>query len=164
VADAQDELRDRTLMESMDLVQSVWTDILDDLSRFEDRGPDSFFRWLHTCLLHKIDQKRRHHGAHKRDAHRTTPLSQGAETGHRAPRDPTPSEVVMGGEEAERVLRELSRFPEEQRLVLLLRMRDELGYEEIAARVGKSVEAVKKIYSRGLKRLIERLAPSGVGR
>ena len=148
------------LMESVDLVQSVWKDALENLDRFEYRGPDSFYRWLHTCLVNKIEGKRRRHRAGKRDARRQVPLDDhrpGFRPSPPAQGDPTPSRVAMELEEEERFLRVLERFPEEQRRVLILRMRDELEFSAIARVTGKSVEAVKKLFQRGLKKLIDRL-------
>ena len=140
------------LMESVDLVQSVWSDVLSALHQFEDRGPDSFFHWLHTCLLHKISAKRRFHSAEKRRAKRSHALPEGdllPET-----HDKTPSQQAEMSDEVVHLMEVLARFPETQRDVLLLRMRDGLTHEEIASHVGKSVEAVKKIYQRSLEKLI----------
>ena len=54
----------------------------------------------------------------------------------------------------------LSRFEETQRTVLILRMRDDMSYDEIAKTIGKSTEATKKIFHRGFQRLIEQLPES----
>jgi len=145
-----------SLTESADLVQSVWTDLLDDLDEFEYRGPDSFYAWLRTCLLRKIDSKRRHFGTLKRDSRRVKDLTDAAALAGRNS-DPTPSRVVMEGEERELLMGLLERFPEPQREVLVLRLRDELTFAEIGARLGRSIDAVKKTYQRGLERLIELL-------
>lgn len=145
-----------SLTESADLVQSVWTDLLDDLDEFEYRGPDSFFAWLRTCLLRKIDSKRRHFGTQKRDSKRVGNLADAAALAGKDS-DPTPSRVVMEGEERELLMGVLDRFPAPQREVLVLRLRDELSFAEIGARLGRSPDAVKKTYQRGLERLIDLL-------
>jgi RNA polymerase sigma-70 factor (ECF subfamily) len=140
------------LMESVDLVQSVWKDALCNLDRFEYRGPDSFYRWMHSCLINKINMKRRYHGASKRDAKRGGVLNDA-----QAAPDPTPSAVVMGNEDQDRLVEIMNGFPELQRRVLILRMRDEMDYPDIAEAVGKSVDATRKIYQRGLRKLIDQL-------
>ncbi len=153
------------LMESADLVQSVWTDVLKDMEQFEYRGPDSFFRWLHTCLIHKIQAKGRYHKAGKRDAKKARPIREegSRREGADPPTspDPTPSEAAIVQEEQSKLMALLDRFPSEQRRVLILRMKDELSYGEISERIGKSISAVKKIYSRGLDRLFELLPGAG---
>ncbi|MFH0945306.1 MAG: sigma-70 family RNA polymerase sigma factor [Planctomycetota bacterium] len=147
------------LMESVDLVQSVWSDILKDLDQFEDQGPDSFFRWLHACLIRKIHSKRRYHQAQKREAKRTSAWPEAGLAGPRGASDPTPSQNVSGLESTTSLQQALDRFPDLQRQVLILRMRDSLSFGEIGERVGRSEEATKKIYSRSLAKLIE-LLPS----
>jgi RNA polymerase sigma factor (sigma-70 family) len=145
-----------SLTESVDLVQSVWTDLLGDLEDFEYRGPGSFYGWLRTCLVRKIDQKRRHHGTLKRDSKRARSIEEGVVRGS----DPTPSEVVMEGEEVAQLMGLLERFPDPQRRVLVLRLRDEMGFAGIGVEVGRSEGAVKKMYQRGIERLIELLPNS----
>lgn len=147
------------LMESVDLVQSLWKDLLDDIGGFEYRGPDSFFRWLHTCLLNKIQTMRKYHHAEKRDPKRLASIHDFDDMDKRTRSfaDPTPSQVVERKEELERLKEVLGRFPELQRQVLLLRMKDKMNYEAIGRRIGKSKEAAKKIYQRGLKKLIDSL-------
>lgn len=145
------------LMESVDLVQSVWSDILEDLDQFEDQGPDSFFRWLHACLIRKIQSKRRFHGAQKRAAKRTSAWPDAGLAGPKGSTDPTPSQNVSDQESVASLQQALDRFPEVQRQVLTLRMRNSLSFREIAEQVGRSEDATKKIYSRSLSKLIEML-------
>jgi len=147
-----------SLTESVDLVQSVWTDLLDELDDFEYRGPDSFYAWLRTCLLRKIDSKRRHYSTLKRDSKKVRNLESEEHLPSRAT-DPTPSQVVMGGEEKEILMGLLGRFPEPQREILVLRLRDELTFAAIGEKVGRSAESVKKTYRRGIEKLIELLPP-----
>lgn len=145
-----------SLTESVDLVQSVWTDLLEEIDEFEYRGPDSFYAWLRTCLLRKIDSKRRHHGALKRDSKKVQNLEREEHlTSHTT--DPTPSQLAMGGEEQAILMGLLERFPEAQREVLVLRLRDDLTYAAIGEKLGRSTESVKKTYRRGIERLIELL-------
>jgi len=148
-------LRDR--MESVDLVQSVWKDVLGDMDGFEYRGPDSFFRWLLTRLVHKIQDKGRYFASGKRDIGRETRLVNDDSVTPGAPPppsdDPTPSEAAMQDEDLDRFIRLLDRIPDPQRKALVLRMRDEMTFEQIGKIMNKSAEAVRKLYSRGLMRI-----------
>jgi RNA polymerase sigma-70 factor (ECF subfamily) len=141
------------VMESVDLVQSVWMDVLEELPGFEDREPGSFLRWLHTCLLHKIYEKHRYHDAAKRDIRRLTPLP-GDGFGPLIGRGPTPSQDVARRDDVALVMTALQRFPERQRRLLLLRMRDGLPFHEIAQQLRMTDEATRKSFRRGLQRLI----------
>ncbi|MCA8941767.1 MAG: sigma-70 family RNA polymerase sigma factor, partial [Planctomycetes bacterium] len=149
------------LLESVDLVQSTWRDVLAALDTFEDRGPGSVFRWLHTCLIHKISAKRRFHHAAKRDAKRSRALPPDSLIARRA--DRPPSHAVEQAETLARVLQTLDRLPEVQRDVVLMHLRDGLTHAVISERIGKSREAVKKIYQRAVARLLD-LMPSDLER
>ncbi|MFH2001012.1 MAG: sigma-70 family RNA polymerase sigma factor [Planctomycetota bacterium] len=149
-----------SLMESVDLVQSVWKDALDHLDQFEYRGPDSFYKWLHSCLINKIHSKRRYHGAGKRDVQKKDRLLHEEQLSSEVSQisdDPTPSVAAMSSEEMGRLNRILDRFPEIQREVILCRMRDDMDFSEISRQINKSVEATKKIYQRGIKKLLDQL-------
>ena len=147
-----------SLMESVDLVQSVWKDVLGDLGEFEVRGVGSFGHWLNARVVNKIRGKGRYHAAQKRDAKKVGPFRTGdsMSTGVPPPpaQDPSPSRVAISREELENLERLLEQFPDPQRRALMLRLRDELDYGEIAAKIGKSTEATKKLYGRALKKLI----------
>ena len=143
------------LMDSVDLVQSVWKDILTGLDRFEYKGSESFYSWLKTCLVNKIQNKRRFHHAQKRDSHKSIALEDPNNVIVR--NDPSPSQMVINNEELSVLIQALKKIPHPQSQILLLRMRDELSFEEIAESLGKSRESVKKSYNRYLKKLVDLL-------
>lgn len=148
-------------MESVDLSQSVWKDVLKGFKDFEYRGPESFLGWLATLSTRKVQAKGRYYSASKRDPDKVNPIRREESTSEGvtlppAP-DPTPSKIAMSREEQENFMRILNDFPEIQRQVLIYRMRDELEYEEIARIVGKSPDATKKIYARSLKKLLQHM-------
>lgn len=151
-------IRLRGKIESMDLIQSVWKDVLSDMNGFEYRGPQSFLRWLYLRLIHKIQDKVRYFGAGKRNIDREKGLSgvvcngEAIESQARRPAA-TPSVELMKDESLSRFMMYLDVLPEPQRQALTLRMRDELGFGEIAKIMGKSVDAVRKLYARGLKKV-----------
>lgn len=151
----------RSQMDSMDLVQSVWKDALQDIKDFEYRGPKTFLRWIVTRLLHKIRNKGIYFAAMKRDVRRLRPMGTGDSNDGESmlpPSDsPTPSQAAISSEEEERFHCALKRFPERDRRVLLLRFRDELTYAEIGKTIGKSPEATRKMIGRLLKELQRRL-------
>lgn len=149
----------RKKMESVDLVQSVWKDVLDDMQGFEYRGADSFYHWLLTRLTHKIQDKGRYFAAEMRDPDKEGRLVRDdTESPGISPPpspDPTPSKVAMAGEDLGRFMGLLDRLPESQRQAIVLRMRDELTFEKIGEIMNKSADAVRKLYSRGMIRMGE---------
>ena len=68
---------------------------------------------------------------------------------------PTPSQAAISKERLELLTEVLETFPDVQRQVLVMRLRDELGYEEIGRLIGKSTEATRVLYGRSLKKLID---------
>ncbi|KAA3607970.1 MAG: hypothetical protein DWQ01_12870 [Planctomycetota bacterium] len=150
------------LLESRDLIQSVWKDVLNDWDQFEYRGPDAFAHWLQILLRNKIRAKGRFHAAAKRDFHKKVGLAEngaGDPTGAVAAKAgvPTPSQVFSRKEERQRLQAVLATFPELQQRIMVMRLHDQLSYEQIGQTLGKSQEAVKKAYGRGLKRLMQAL-------
>lgn len=148
-----DKLRGR--METQDLVQSVWKDVLVDLRGFTYRGSDSFFRWLLSCVIRKIQDKGRYFMADKRNIDRETCLPMPGRGIHEEDqpkaRDPSPSHAVTNVEELERLMGYLDRVPDAQRQALVLHLKDKKDFEEIATIMNRSPDAVRKLYYRGIK-------------
>ena len=149
----------KSQMESRDLTQSVWKDVISDINQFEYRGPESFYRWLVQLSIHKIQTKGRYFAAGKRDLKKVKPIQQDdfSTDGERAPAstDPSPSEAAISRESLEKFKSLLDQFNEEQRRILIHRMRDGLDYGKIAEIMGKSTDATKKMYSRSLQKLVD---------
>ena len=71
----------------------------------------------------------------------------------------TPEDLYVRGELDEAVQRAIAELPGGCREIFLLRRRDQLSYQEIAARLGVSLGTVKSQMWRATVRLKERLAP-----
>lgn len=151
-----DKLRGR--METMDLVQSVWKDVLSDMQGFQYQGPDSFFRWLLTRIIRKIQDKGRYFAAGKRDQEKEKRFRVGERTGD-APEppaaDPSPSQVAITDEDLNRLMSLLDQLPDNQRQALVLRMKDQMEFDDIGKIMGRSPDAARKLYTRAMKRIGE---------
>ncbi len=149
----------RTQLETADLIQSVWKDVLDDMDGFEYQGPDSFFRWLLKRMIHKIQSKGRYYARAKRNLKKRIHLSVDDSRVEGGPLpaspDPQPSEAAIDQERLDRLASILDTFPTLQREVLMLRMREEMEYEAISRIIGKSPESTRKIFGRSLEKLLE---------
>jgi len=130
----------RSKLDSMDIVQSVWADVLcgfrDSGWRFVDRAHLRAFLTRVACNR-LIDRRRQHHRALEREQ----PLTETAP--HDLPRSsqPRPSEVAQGNELWEKMLK---HCPPAHREILLLR-REGLPLGEIAARSGLHEGSVRRI-------------------
>lgn len=136
-----------------DLAQSVCREVLDRLTEFDYRGEPSFKHWLFTAALHKVQDKGRFYAAEKRDAGREWgPVSNPQLLSGYASLL-SPSRVAIGREDVARVERAFDELPDDYREVITLHRLVGLGHEEIAARMGRSVEASRVLLHRALARL-----------
>ena len=120
---------------------------------FTYRGPGSLTAWLLAIADLKVREAIRHHtGTAKRDVGREVD----GLSGHGiAASDPTPSQQAIARETAELMRRARAKLSPTQREVLRLVQEQGLTLGEVADRMGKSREAVKKIYGRGIVRFKE---------
>ena len=135
-----------------DATSQVFARALAAYPRFEDRG-GSFRSWLFT-IAHNIvtDEGRRMRPALSLDL--AGPLAASA---------PAPDEVVIQAEERQTVAALLRQLPTQQRQVLELRMAGLTGVE-IAAVLGRSHGAVRKLQYRTLLRLRDLLGVPDAGK
>lgn len=151
---------------STDLVQSACREALAEFSALEVDNERAFHAWLCRVALHKILHKAEHYGAQKREAARELAAQPAATQAQDALLEAyatvcTPSRDAMVHEEVERIERAFDQLSEEQREVLLLARFEGLPHAEIAARVSKSEEAVRKTLSRARARLALLLDQAG---
>ncbi|MCA9092049.1 MAG: hypothetical protein KDA68_01070, partial [Planctomycetaceae bacterium] len=70
----------------------------------------------------------------------------------------TPSHVVIIEDERKRLEKELDKLPEHYRAVIHLRSLEELSFEEIGSRTGRTADAARKLWVAALRFLKERMA------
>jgi RNA polymerase sigma factor (sigma-70 family) len=71
--------------------------------------------------------------------------------------DVAPGDFLVGQEALQRLRRQLSRLPPVYQQVIVLRVQQDMSFEEIAAVVGRSAAAARHLWSRGVKRLLANL-------
>ncbi|MEM8713151.1 MAG: sigma-70 family RNA polymerase sigma factor, partial [Planctomycetota bacterium] len=140
---------------SLDVVQSVCREVLEQAERFQHPGDNGFRRWLFTTALRKINDRRSYYLAAKRDVLReVTPGS--SSDADEASGDlmehyrtfSTPSRAASDREEVARVEAAFELLTDEQREVLTLAHLAGLSRAEIAEQLGKSEGAVRVILHR----------------
>ena len=72
---------------------------------------------------------------------------------------PTPSRDVMAGERADAVRAAIARLPDDYQTVLRLRYDEDLPFDEVARCMGRTANAVRKLWSRAVERLQQELPP-----
>jgi len=147
-----------------DVVQETAVDMQRDFGQFTGTTVEECYAWLRETLRHNVvDAIRRYRDAQKRDATRETSLS-----GFRSrelvslgesPRLPDGSAIRR--EEAAVINAILARLPPDYRRVLELRYWGGLSFVAIAPEMGRSPDAVRKLWYRALEQLQGELAATG---
>jgi RNA polymerase sigma-70 factor (ECF subfamily) len=140
-----------------DLVQETFIKAHRRFGAFEG-GPDELRAWLRRILLnHLADFRALYRETEKRQAALEVPLYSADSTEARAVLygGPSPSRQAMAREQQQEVQRMVDRLPEDYRQVLRLRYQEERSFDEIAERMNRSANAVRKLWARALERLHE---------
>jgi RNA polymerase sigma-70 factor (ECF subfamily) len=165
------ELADRELPEDLrvkigpsDVVQETALDMQRDFGEFNGTTPEECFAWLRQVLQHNVvDAIRRYRDAQKRELAREQRLH-GLRSRARPPLgDPArpPEGSAIRREEAAAINAVLTRLPPDYRRVLELRYWGGLSFVAMAPELGRSPEAVRKLWYRALERLQGELATGG---
>ena len=153
----------RAVLQSEDVLQSVAMAAFAAMPQFEARpreetaGGSGLRGFLHKIVRNKLVDRARHAAADKRKgAVPLTPsVSEGLADPHAAPTYSDPR--------YERLERALLQLPEDMRQLIQLRRFDGLSSQEVADRLGRSDDAVRKGYSRAIARLSLLMTDDGGG-
>jgi RNA polymerase sigma-70 factor, ECF subfamily len=165
IANQELRLRGPAKVTASDVVQDTFLEAHRDFAAFGGGSAPTFRGWLRQMLLHNLaDAYRRYEGTAKGPANREANLSASATyevLSRVAAQDPTPSQVATERESDARLEQALQTLPDDYRAAILMRYREGLSFEEIADRMDRSVDAVRKLWLRGVKRLQAVLAAEG---
>jgi len=147
-------------VDPQDLVQETFLEAHRSFARFRGAGEPELVAWLRQILAANFaDLLRRYLGTQRRDVRLERELeaeldhsSQTLDGGLVAPQS-SPSQQAARREQAVLLADALGRLPEDYREVLILHHLEGLAMAEVAGRMGRSVEAVKKLWARALERL-----------
>lgn len=147
-------------VDTADLVQETFLEGHRNFKLFRGSTEAEFVAWLRSILAAKIAYLVRHYlGTQGRDVRREQGLeinldqtSQLLDRGLLAA-DSTPSRQVARREQGVLLAEALARLPEDYREVVVLRHLEDLGFNEVAERMQRSVDSVQKLWVRALARL-----------
>lgn len=130
---------------SLDVVQSVCREVLEDREQFDFRGEGAFLSWLLKAALNKMRDRARFFGRQRRDAGRDAPLIEDVHEG-----GVTPSREVMGREDVERLEAALDELPDDYREIVVLARVVGMPHKDIAEHVGRTLPAVRNVLGRAV--------------
>jgi RNA polymerase sigma-70 factor (ECF subfamily) len=147
-------------VDAADLVQDTFLEAHKNWKLFRGTTEAEFLTWLRRILAGRTaDTMRRYLGSQCRDVRLERELaaeldqsSHDLDGGLLAKQD-SPSKQVARREEGVLLAQILARLPEDYREVLILRHLEGLSFPEVAQRMERTLDAVKKLWTRALERL-----------
>jgi RNA polymerase sigma-70 factor (ECF subfamily) len=137
-----------------DLLQETFLQAFRDIQRFHYAAPGSFWNWLASIAGNVVLDAIRFQGRQKRNAADVVRFRSASNPGGPDPVDrKTPTLLLSEKESVQALFARLEGLPPDYREAILLAKVEGLSTAEIAARMGKTREAVALLLHRALKRL-----------
>ncbi len=147
-------------VDASDLVQETFLEAHRDFPRFRGRSEGEFVAWLRVILSRNLaNAVRRYCGTKardmqlERDIHRDFDESWKMLDAGLVAAQSSPSQQASRRERAVMLANALQLLPEDYREAIVLRHLEGLSFPEVAERMGRSEDSVKKLWARGLAKL-----------
>ena len=150
-------------LDASDLVQETFLKAHREFAQFAGSGERELVAWLRQILIRTLANQAKHHRAWGRDQRRQESLdvlfdrSSLAIQQQLADSIPSPSAHAVRREQAVLLADALARLPADYREVFILRNLEQVPVDQIAARMGRSPNAVRKLWGRALVALKQAL-------
>jgi RNA polymerase sigma-70 factor (ECF subfamily) len=150
-------------MDASDVVQETFLKAHREFRQFVGSGERELVAWLRQILVRTLSNQVKHHRAQGRDQRRQESLdvlldrSSVAIQEQLADSVDSPSAHAAGREQAVLLADALSRLPADYREVFILRNLEQVPVDEIAARMDRSPNAVRKLWRRAMVALKQAL-------
>ena len=149
----------RAKLGASDLVQSVLIRAERNIAEFRGESQHTLLAWLRKILVHEIIAVHRQFvSSDKRDIRREISL-EGDSRIDQPIMDPgrSPPSDAAFNEDAWKLRKAVEKLPVDYRTVVYLRNWEQLPFDEIARRLQRSTDAVKKLWARAIRRLEKEL-------
>jgi RNA polymerase sigma-70 factor, ECF subfamily len=163
---ANDELQTNLVAKvaASDLVQDTFLQAGRDFRKFTGTSDGELKAWLRQILLHNLqDAQRRFHLTQKRaialEVRLPTNESTAAPHVQLASPMPSPSQCMVTAEMREAVQAAIRKLPPDYARVIELRTFAGLSFDRIGETLGRSAEAVRKLWGRAIEQLANELGP-----
>jgi RNA polymerase sigma-70 factor (ECF subfamily) len=162
VAHREFDARFQNKIGESDIVQQSYLRAVERFGDFQGDDERQFRAWVREILTNELRQVRRSLRAGKRDWRRERGAAREPGEATRGSAEfvdnlPTPGTQALADEQSAGLRAALCRMSEEHRCVIELRTWQHLSFGEIAARMGRSENAVTKLWFRALLRLQDEL-------
>jgi RNA polymerase sigma-70 factor (ECF subfamily) len=143
-----------------DVVQETFLEAARHFAQFRGEAEPEFTAWLRQILAGRLSHLVRHYyGTQARDVRLERVLGEELDQSSRAidgaliAGHSTPSQLASRREQAVLLADALGRLPDDYREVIILRHLEGLTFPEVAARMGRSLDSVEKLWVRALPKL-----------
>jgi RNA polymerase sigma-70 factor, ECF subfamily len=150
----------RAKLGASDLVQDTAFEIQASFGQFGGERQEEFLAWARGILIHNASNARRQYReTAKRQVSREVSLDDDDSwlKSDLVARDSPPGAAALIRERAALVEAAVERLPSHFREVIYLRHRDRRSFAEIGQKLGRSSEAVRKLWQRAIERLSDEL-------
>jgi RNA polymerase sigma-70 factor (ECF subfamily) len=160
LARLQVDRRLQVKFDAADLVQETFLEAHRDFAQFRGECEAELVGWLRRILATNLaNLVRRYYGTQRRDPHLERDLNEALDQSSRAldrglaaPQS-SPSHQAARREQAVILADALQRLSSDYRDAIILRHIEGLSFPDVARRMGRSEDSVKKLWARGLARL-----------
>ena len=147
-------------LDASDLVQETYLKAHREFGQFLGGGERELVGWLRQILVRTLANQAKHHRALGRDVRRQESLeaaldrsSLAVQAALASPSAGGPSARAVRREESVLLADALERLPTDYRDVFILRNLEHVPIEQVAERMGRSVNAVRKLWTRAMLEL-----------
>lgn len=148
----------RRKLNPSDIVQATMARMVQGFGDFRGSSSKEFYGWLNAILVNEVHCTRRNLQRQKRDVRRETELGSKVIQDVAQAASALPEQRLIENEALETFRDVITRLPPDYAQVIELRSLQELPFEEIAVQMGRTTNAVSKLWGRALVRLQEELA------
>jgi RNA polymerase sigma-70 factor, ECF subfamily len=150
----------RGKVDDSDLAQEVFLKAHRDFGEFRGHTEGELVAWLRQILVWTLANQVRHYlGTRRRDPRLEQRIAAGIDRSSQAldnglvAASASPSRQVARREQTVLLADALAGLPAEYREAIVLRHLEGLPFPDVAARMGRTVDSVKKLWARGLSQL-----------
>jgi RNA polymerase sigma-70 factor (ECF subfamily) len=147
----------RARLDASDLVQETYLKAHREFGQFRGSSEPELVGWLRQILVYTLANQGKYHRTQGRDLQRQGSLEAMLDRSSLAiqgalatPPGASPSAHAIRREQSVLLADALQRLPADYREVFILRNLEHVPVEEVAARLGRSVNAVRKLWTRAM--------------
>jgi RNA polymerase sigma-70 factor (ECF subfamily) len=141
-------------LDASDVVQETLLRAFRQFHQFTGQTDIEFLGWLRSILINQIIDAVRHHGRRTRDASRDYPVSSDLV----CQKTQVAGDVTIQAEASQQLHKAMELLPEDYQEVLKLRQVENLTFEEIGERMGRSADAARMLWGRAVMQLGKKMS------